>query len=254
MDLYVISSGSYCTVWMSRRLRDGLVVACKKFRDEPQSQLTVHTELCILERLQPHPHIVKYLHHQKDKDGYRLTLEYVENTLWIFLLKQNSQSNESVRLDMAHQLLTALEYCHSMMVLHRDIKPENILMTSGGCLKLADFNWSCFHSPSAKESNVCTIYYRSPELYRAQGREIPYGPYIDIWAAGCIFAQLFTQSEYPVFFFEEDEQVERHVLDERFVKSLCDQHELVEMCLAMHPLERASASEMLKFIDSVILN
>ena len=254
VDLMSISSGAYCNVFMSRWLRTNQIVACKKYANEPDSVSNIQTELSILERLGQHPHIVRHLHHQKEKDGgYRLTLEFVPHTLWTFLLTRNQSSNESVRLNIAYQLLTALEYCHSMQVIHRDVKPENILITESGCLKLADFNMSCLQSSNAKSSNVCTVYYRPPELYRACGRHIHYGPAIDIWSAGCVLAQLFSVSEYPVFFSSEDNQVEAYVLDEQFVCNLHQHHELVELCLQTAPADRSTASELLKFIDSVIL-
>lgn len=39
-------------------------------------------------------------------------------------------------------LISAVEYCHSVQILHRDIKPENILIDDDDSLKLADFGVS----------------------------------------------------------------------------------------------------------------
>lgn len=39
-------------------------------------------------------------------------------------------------------------------------------------------------------NRVITLWYRPPELLFGQER---YGPYVDIWSAGCILGQLFTK-------------------------------------------------------------
>jgi 5'-AMP-activated protein kinase catalytic alpha subunit len=37
------------------------------------------------------------------------------------------------------QLVSALDYCHSLSVYHRDIKPNNILVDTTSNIKAADF-------------------------------------------------------------------------------------------------------------------
>lgn len=72
---------------------------------------------------------------------------------------------------------------------HKDLKPNNLLVTASGVVKIADFGLAIsFGSPSREyTSQVVTIWYRAPELlYGAKA----YGPGVDMWAMGCILAEL----------------------------------------------------------------
>ena len=75
--------------------------------------------------------------------------------------------------------------------MHRDLKPSNLLLTEGGLLKLADFGMARQVSAGTTRPlyshAVATRWYRAPEvLYGAR----EYGAEVDIWAVGCIFAEL----------------------------------------------------------------
>ena len=87
-------------------------------------------------------------------------------------------------------LLDGIKYLHENWILHRDLKPSNILMSSGGILKLIDFGLSTDYPSDTGQmlSQVATIWYRAPEL--CFGAKY-YGPAIDMWSVGCIFAEMF---------------------------------------------------------------
>lgn len=106
------------------------------------------------------------------------------------------------------QALSALSYMHSNSYMHRDIKPENFLISSKGSagavnefggslaseqtlMKLADFGLA----KEMKRSNmgnlseyVATRWYRAPELVL---RSSNYNESVDIFALGCIMAELY---------------------------------------------------------------
>lgn len=86
-------------------------------------------------------------------------------------------------------LLQGLEYMHQNWVLHRDLKPNNLFLTASGVLKVADFGLATYYGSPSRDltSRVVTIWYRAPELlFGARG----YGVGVDMWAVGCIQAEL----------------------------------------------------------------
>jgi serine/threonine protein kinase len=72
--------------------------------------------------------------------------------------------------------------------MHRDVKPANILWPKdlGHRSTLIDFSLSTYMTKS-KDHAVVTLWYRAPEIILL---EKDYGPAIDIWSVGCIFAEL----------------------------------------------------------------
>ena len=93
------------------------------------------------------------------------------------------------------QLLSALEFCHLHWLVHRDIKPSNLLYdTTTGRLKLCDFGLSriAVHSDAHMTPNVVSLWYRAPELLLSgKHQRIRYSFPIDMWATGCLVAELF---------------------------------------------------------------
>lgn len=89
--------------------------------------------------------------------------------------------------------LQGLEAIHACWVVHRDLKPDNLLIAPDGTLKLGDFGLSrVFGSPDVAYSpQAFTIWYRPPELLFGSTR---YGPSADMWAMGCIFAEMMLRT------------------------------------------------------------
>lgn len=104
-----------------------------------------------------------------------------------------------------YQLLLGLKYLHEEAgVVHRDMKGSNILIDKYGRVKLADFGLarSIFGSKSSYDGSivrstkilpimtnrVITLWYRPPEVLLGADN---YGPEVDIWGLGCIFAEMY---------------------------------------------------------------
>jgi len=94
------------------------------------------------------------------------------------------------------QLLQGLTFCHQRRIVHRDLKPQNLLIDKKGTLKIADFGLArAFCVPVRQYTHeVVTLWYRAPEILLGSAT---YSIPVDMWSAGCIFAELLTKK--PIF-------------------------------------------------------
>ncbi|XP_039606331.1 mitogen-activated protein kinase 4 isoform X1 [Polypterus senegalus] len=119
--------------------------------------------------------------------------EYMETDL-SRLLEQGPLSEEHAKL-FTYQLLRGLKYIHSANVLHRDLKPANIFInTEDLLLKIGDFGLARIVDPHYSHKGylsegLVTKWYRSPRLLLSPNN---YTKAIDMWAAGCILAEMLT--------------------------------------------------------------
>lgn len=151
-----------------------------------------------------HPNVVSLIDVLPLKRGIALVFEYMETDLE-HIIKDRSLvlSKGDIKAYMM-AMLEALQHCHERWVVHRDIKPNNFLVSSDGVLKLTDFGLSrIYGSPEKRFTNqVFARWYRAPELLYGS---TCYGPGVDIWALGCIFAELLMRK--PWFVGESDVEV-----------------------------------------------
>ena len=75
----------------------------------------------------------------------------------------------------------------------KDLKPNNLLIDENGVLKIGDFGLAkAFGSPNRIYTHqVVTRWYRAPELLFGSRM---YGTGVDIWAVGCILAELLLRT------------------------------------------------------------
>lgn len=100
-------------------------------------------------------------------------------------------------------ILKGLAHIHSAGVIHRDIKPSNILLKSlTGGVVIADFGIAWKEGDPNSEKADCkitdigTTCYRAPELLFGYKK---YGVSVDMWAAGCVFAEIVDSRNRPLF-------------------------------------------------------
>lgn len=102
-----------------------------------------------------------------------------------------------------YQILSAIYFLHQNRIFHRDIKPCNILLEENGLIKLADFGLARYFSitPSEYTIPIQTLHYRAPEVCLSSAL---YGPPVDIWGAGCVFAELMES----IVLFSGDSEID----------------------------------------------
>ncbi|KAK6936900.1 Protein kinase domain [Dillenia turbinata] len=210
-----IGEGTYGQVYMAREIKTGEIVALKKIRMDNEREgfpITAIREIKILKKLR-HENVIKLKEivtspgPEKDdqgrgdgnkyKGGIYMVFEYMDHDLTGLADRPGMRFSVPQIKCYMRQLLTGLHYCHVNQVLHRDIKGSNLLIDNEGNLKLADFglarSFSNDHNGNLT-NRVITLWYRPPELLLGTTK---YGPAVDMWSVGCIFAELLHGK--PIF-------------------------------------------------------
>jgi len=200
-DTKVIGNGSFGVVYQAKLCDSGEMVAIKKVLQDKRFK---NRELQIMRRLD-HCNIVSLLYffytsgEKKDEIYLNLVLEYIPETVYK-VARQYSKQKQTIPVTFIklymYQLFRSLAYIHSHGICHRDIKPQNLLLDpDSGVLKLCDFG-SAKHLVRGEPnvSYICSRYYRAPELIFGA---TDYTTNIDVWSAGCVFAELMLGQ--PIF-------------------------------------------------------
>ena len=209
-----IGKGSYGTVVKARSRRTGEEVAIKHidrvFADPADAVRTIR-EVKLL-RVLDHPAIVNVRTvlqpaNPASFDDIFIVTELLSSDL-SQLIRKREPTTPGQKRWLAYQLFEGLAYIHSAHVYHRDLKPANLLVSAPDAdgmrtLKLCDFGLAraSFDSEAAAASEqeegpvlwtdyVATRWYRAPELICSH-RGGNYDGSIDVWAAGCILAELW---------------------------------------------------------------
>uniref|UniRef100_A0A8C6DNP1 Cyclin-dependent kinase 7 n=1 Tax=Moschus moschiferus TaxID=68415 RepID=A0A8C6DNP1_MOSMO len=155
-----LGEGQFATVYKARDKNTNQIVAIKKIKLGHRSEAkdginrTALREIKLLQELS-HPNIIGLLDAFGHKSNISLVFDFMETDL-------------------------------------EDLKPNNLLLDENGVLKLADFGLAkSFGSPSrAYTHQVVTRWYRAPELLFGARM---YGVGVDMWAVGCILAELLLR-------------------------------------------------------------
>uniref|UniRef100_A0A3P8RE06 Cyclin-dependent kinase 8 n=1 Tax=Astatotilapia calliptera TaxID=8154 RepID=A0A3P8RE06_ASTCA len=170
-----VGRGTYGHVYKAKRKdgKDDKDYALKQIEGTGIS-MSACREIALLRELK-HPNVISlqkvFLSHADRKVW--LLFDYAEHDLWhIIKFHRASKANKKplqlprgMVKSLLYQILDGIHYLHANWVLHRDLKPANILVMGEG-----------------------------PERGRVK---------IDIWAIGCIFAELLTSE--PIFHCRQED-------------------------------------------------
>ena len=122
------------------------------------------------------------------EDTLYLVFEYMEKNLYQLITdRKNKKLSEGQIRYILWQILQGVAYMHKYWFFHRDLKPENLLV-SNDKIKIADFGLAReIRSIPPYTDYVSTRYYRAPECIL---KSTNYNSPVDIWAVGCIMAEL----------------------------------------------------------------
>lgn len=217
-----ISSGTYGRVYKAvskvlpsaKKNGQGHEVAIKKFKPDKEGEQISYTgisqsairEMSLCTELR-HINVIGLVEIILEDKCIFMVFDYAEHDLLQIIHHHTQQPRHPIPpaavKSIMFQLLNGCHYLHTNWVLHRDLKPANIMVTSGGEVKIGDLGLARrfdkpLHSLFSGDKVVVTIWYRAPELILGSYH---YTPAIDMWAVGCIFAELLSLR--PIFKGEE---------------------------------------------------
>lgn len=233
----------------------------------------------ILKELEFHSSIPKMHNLFFEKFNFYMILDYYPLNL-LDVTKRMPYDKDKTDVVMQYKsimylILDAVSFLHSQFVIHRDLKPENIMISIEGELKLVDFDLATkiTNEKQRLSRQVGTLYYKPAELLLG---EHSYGYGLDLWALGCIFAELYLG--YPIF--KSDNEIgtlvritevigapnkqrcprfsdlesyiefsdpERTIYDDLFKDCPNELREVIKSLLCINPLQRPKADQLFSF-------
>ena len=195
-----LGTGGMAEVWLAHRI-DGAFereVALKlpllaPFRGDLEQRFARERE--ILASLS-HPNIALLLDAGFASSGQPyLALEYVIGRPLTTHCDEHGLSIRA-RLELFQQVLRAVQYAHTHLVIHRDLKPSNILVTEEGRVQLLDFGIAKLLSDGeARETELTRLSGRALTLDYAAPEQIAGAPITtatDVYSLGVILYSLLT--------------------------------------------------------------
>lgn len=195
MNRYVVlqqlGDGTYGSVVLAQRRDTGEKVAIKRMKRKYYSwdEAMNLREVKSLKKLN-HANIVKLREVIRENDTLYFVFEYMRGNLYQLIRDAERPFPEPVLRNILYQVLQGLAHMHRHGFFHRDLKPENLLCAGPELVKIADLGLAReVRSRPPYTDYVSTRWYRAPEVLLHDTR---YGAPIDLWALGCIAAELYT--------------------------------------------------------------
>src|SRR5215467_1123397 len=150
-----------------------------------------------------HPNIAHIYGFEQAGDSGCIVMELIEGETLAERIKRGPIAFDET-MEIAPQIVEALEAAHARGIVHRDLKPANIKVTPEGKVKVLDFglakafanesiqlsrsNLPTLDSGSISGAIIGTPGYMAPE--QARGRQVD--KRADIWGFGCVVFEMLT--------------------------------------------------------------
>lgn len=192
-----IGEGTFAVVYEGLDTLTNKRVAIKKIKMDarnPGLDIGALRELKVLRALS-HPNIATMHGVYARGKNLNIVLEYYESDMERIIKDRSITFGPSDIKAWMLMILRGVECMHQRGLLHRDLKPSNLLVGSDGVIRLGDFGLcreGCLPM-RPMTSQVVTLWYRAPELLLGAKY---YGGGVDVWAVGCIFAELMLRTPF----------------------------------------------------------
>ncbi|XP_076763339.1 serine/threonine-protein kinase dyf-5 isoform X1 [Xylocopa sonorina] len=191
ITLNQLGDGTFGSVVLGERIDTGEKVAIKRMKRKYYSweEAMNLREVKSLKKLS-HANVVKLKEVIRENDVLYFVFEYMKENLYQLMKDRDKLFPEPVIRNIVYQVLQGLAFMHKHGFFHRDMKPENLLCMGPELVKIADFGLAReIRSRPPYTDYVSTRWYRAPEVLL---HSTTYNSPIDIWAVGCIMAELYT--------------------------------------------------------------
>ncbi|XP_015762190.1 PREDICTED: proto-oncogene tyrosine-protein kinase receptor Ret-like [Acropora digitifera] len=216
----VIGKGSFGkvaqgTAWNLPLERETTTVAVKMLKENAQEveRRDLLSELEIMKKLKPHPHVIKLLGCVTINDPVLVIIEYVPYGDLLGYLRKSRGLNDNYFNDpdikpqtslsslklmlMSWQIADGMSYLSSRKIIHRDLAARNILVGEGEKCKVTDFGMA----RNVTEENVyerktkgrIPVKWTASEALKS-GR---YTTKSDVWSFGVVLYEIFTIGGQP---------------------------------------------------------
>ncbi|CCH42999.1 Casein kinase II subunit alpha [Wickerhamomyces ciferrii] len=189
-----IGRGKYSEVFQGLNIVNNQPCVIKVLK--PVKIKKIYREVKILQNLTGGPNVIALLDLVKDTHSKipALIFEEVKNVDFRTLYAKFKRGDIQFYFT---QLLTALDYSHSMGIIHRDVKPQNIMIDPfNRRLRLIDWGLAEFYHPGVDYNvRVASRYHKGPELLVNLNQ---YDYSLDLWSVGAMLAAIIFKKE-PFF-------------------------------------------------------
>ncbi|KAL2847145.1 kinase-like domain-containing protein [Aspergillus pseudoustus] len=208
-SVYTVQLDSYCHNLEFKDYKGTQLIARKEVKAAPKELTAVNNERAVLEMLRNirHPNIIELLSSYRCEETHNFLFPLAEDNLADWLKTKPDIEPDEMYYQL-YGLTEGLKHIHQYRLLegdsiwrrigyHHDLRPANILRM-GERLVIADFGLSALKPTSGTSKDLLhggQEDYLSPEARHEDFTRGEVGRAHDIWALGCIFAEILTVME-----------------------------------------------------------
>ena len=233
-------------IYLPRNKKVAIKILEKRKLKEEDDIIRLKREFEMLSQFN-HPNVITVSEIFESSEAYFTVMEYCEGGELFNYIVTNKYLSEEKSAFFYYQLISGLEYIHSLGIVHRDLKPENLLLTHEHILKIIDFGLSNYFQKDEMqllETPCGSPCYASPEMLSGDSYD---GFKIDIWASGII---LFAMLCGYLPFDDKDNNILFQKIVEckiNFPRKLSDiSKDLLKRILVTNPKKRITIPEIKK--------